>query len=262
MTEITQYPAGTFCWQDLTTTDAAAAKQFYTSLFGWQVNDMPMGDGMVYTMLQIDGKDVAALSQTNEEMSAQGVPPHWMSYISVDNADETAAKAKSLGGQVVGEPFDVFDAGRMAILQDPAGATFAVWQPKRHIGARLVNQPNTLCWNELATTDADKARAFYTGLFGWEAQVTDFGGDFYTTFLNNGRMNGGMMQMNKEWGDVPPHWMVYFAVEDCDQSAQKASELGGRLIVPPAEAGDIGRFALLQDPQGAAFSIIKLTNPV
>jgi predicted enzyme related to lactoylglutathione lyase len=245
----------------LSTTDAAAAKRFYTSLFGWQANDLPMGDGMFYTFLRLEGKDVAALSQQSPEMSAQGIPPFWTSYVSVASADETAAKAKSLGGQVLGEPFDVFDAGRMAVIQDPAGATFAVWQPKSHIGAQLVNQPGALCWNELATTDADKARAFYTELFGWEAEVSQFGEDTYTMFLNNGRANGGMMQITEVWGNVPPHWMVYFAVEDCDHSAQKATELGGQLMVPPTEAGDIGRFSLIRDPQGAAFSIIKLNNP-
>src|SRR5262245_48073390 len=129
MTEMSQYTPGTFCWQDITTPDDKAAKQFYSSLFGWEINDLPMGGGLFYTMMQLQGKDVAGLSPQNEEMKAQGIPPFWMSYVSVANADETVNKAKALGGQVLGEPFDVFDSGRMAILQDPTGAVFSVWQP-------------------------------------------------------------------------------------------------------------------------------------
>jgi predicted enzyme related to lactoylglutathione lyase len=261
MTEMSQYAPGTFCWQDLSTTDAAAAKQFYSGLFGWETFDIPMGPDAFYTMMRIGGKDVAGLSSQTQEMKDQGVPPFWTSYVSVTSADEAASKVKALGGQVLAEPFDVFGEGRMAVFQDPTGAAFAVWQPKNHIGSRLVNQPGALCWNELATTDAGKAKAFYTGLFGWNTEEMETEAGLYTLFLNGDRQNGGMMQMTEEWGNAPPHWMVYFAVEDCDRSVQKATELGAKVMVPPAEAGDIGRFSLLQDPQGAAFSIIKLYNP-
>jgi predicted enzyme related to lactoylglutathione lyase len=212
-------------------------------------------------MFQLDGKDVAAMYQQDIEQQSQGIPPHWLSYVSVDNVDETAKKVKSLGGQVLTEPFNVFEAGRMVPVQDPQGAAFALWQPGQHIGARLVNQPGTLCWNELATTNAEKARGFYTELLGWYAEVVEMGSGPYTLFMNGDRQNGGMMQITEAWGNMPPHWMAYFAVEDCDHSVQKVTELGGKVLMGPMEAGDVGRFATVQDPQGAVFSIIKLNNP-
>jgi uncharacterized protein len=261
MTEMSSYTPGTFCWIELGTTDTKAGKQFYIGLFGWGVNEVPMGPDQVYTIFQINGKDVAAMYQQDVEQQSQGIPPHWLSYISVANVDETAKKVKSLGGQILTEPFDVFQLGRMAPVQDPQGAAFALWQPGQHIGARLVNQLGTLCWNELATTDAAKARDFYTELFGWKAEVAEMGDGPYTLFLVGDRQNGGMMQMTEAWGNIPPHWMVYFAVEDCDRSVQKVTELGGKILMGPMEAGDIGRFATIQDPQGAVFSIIKLNNP-
>lgn len=261
MKEVKKYPAGTFSWVDLMTTDQPAAKKFYSTLFGWHINDMPMGPDSVYTMLELEGKSVAALSQMSPEQQEQGMPPVWNSYITVDNADKSAAKAKSLGGTIVAEPFDVFDAGRMAVIQDPTGAIFSVWQPKTHIGASYVNYPNCLTWNELATTDREKANAFYEGLFGWTRNDQDMGdGVIYTSFMNNGRMNGGMMQMTEEWGGAPSHWMVYFAVEDVDASAAKVKELGGQVHVGPQDIPDTGRFAMVQDPQGAMFSIIKLNQ--
>jgi hypothetical protein len=261
MTEISQYTPGTFCWTELATSDAAAAKTFYTGLFGWEVNDFPMGEGAVYSMLQIGGKDVAALYQMQKEQQDQGMPPNWLSYISVTSADQTVAKAKALGGKALTEAFDVFDFGRMAHLQDPQGAMFAVWQPKQHIGARLTNQPGTLAWNELATTNRQKAVEFYTGLFGWGAQDQQMPNMVYTIIMNGDAMNGGIMQLDPEWGDVPPYWTVYFAVADCDRSAEKARQLGGEIKMPPTDIPDTGRFAMLQDPQGASFAIIKLVAP-
>jgi predicted enzyme related to lactoylglutathione lyase len=262
MTEMSSYTPGTFCWIELGTTDTKAGKQFYTGLFGWEVNEIPIGPDQIYTMFQIDGKDVAAMYQQDIEQQSQGIPPHWLSYISVANVDEMAREVQSLGGQLLTEPFDVFQVGRMAPVQDPQGAAFALWQPGQHIGARLVNQPGTLCWNELATTDAAKAREFYTGLFDWQAEVVEVSSGPYTLFLNGDRQNGGMWQMSEEWGNMmPPHWMAYFAVEDCERSVQKVTELGGEILIGPLEAGDIGRFATVQDPQGAVFSIIKPNNP-
>lgn len=261
MTEFNEYAPGTFCWVDLGTTDAEGAKAFYTELFGWSAIDNPAGPDMVYTMLQIEGKDVAGLYQMSEEQRSQGMPPLWLSYVSVANVDECAAKAKSLGGQVLQEPFDVMDVGRMALVQDPTGAVLALWQPRTHIGARLANVPGALSWNELATNDTQVAGEFYTRLFDWGAQAQEMGPTTYTTFMNGERMNGGMLQITEEWGDVPPHWMVYFAVEDCDGSTEKAKELGGEIIVPPRDIPPVGRFAVVQDPQGGAFTIIRLNNP-
>ena len=259
MKAITKFPAGTFSWIDLVTTDQAAAKSFYGELFGWTGIDNPVQEGVVYTMCQLNGLDTGGISQLSEEMKAQGIPPHWNSYITVDNVDESAAKAKSLGGTVMGEPFDVFDAGRMAVVQDPTGATFMMWQAGQHAGAGVVNAPGSLSWNELVSKDKAKAIAFYTGLFGWETQDADMGnGMIYTSIMNQGRPNGGMMQMTEEWGDLPSHWMVYFAVEDCDASAAKVKSLGGTVMIEPQDIPDVGRFSQVQDPQGAAFTILQM----
>jgi uncharacterized protein len=261
MQETPQYAPGTFCWVELGTTDGEAAKKFYTALFGWDSDDQPMGPGGVYTMLKQDGKDVGALYQMPPDMTEQGMPPHWLSYVSVENADETAAKAKSLGATLMKEPFDVFTVGRMSVIQDPTGAVFAIWQAGTHSGAGVVNVPNSFCWNELSTPDTTKAGDFYEGLFGWGKDTRDMGVFTYTSFLNGERTAGGMYSPTPEMGEIPPNWQVYFAVADPDATAAKAKELGANVIVPPDDIPETGRFAVIQDPQGAAFGIIKLLNP-
>jgi predicted enzyme related to lactoylglutathione lyase len=262
MQEVTKYPVGTFSWVDLATTDAPGAKKFYTELMGWTANDIPIGPDSFYTMLQLEGRDVAALSQMSEEQQSQGMPPMWNSYVSVENADESAEKAAALGGTVMAPPFDVFDSGRMAVIQDPTGAVFSVWQPKSHIGAKLVNIPGTLGWNELVTKDVAQAKSFYSQLFGWESETQDMGnGMEYTTIMNKGRGNGGMIQMTEEWGDAPSHWMVYFSVANCDASIEKAKTLGASVHVPPQDIPEVGRFSMIQDPQGASLTLIQLVNP-
>ena len=259
MAERMKHEPGTFSWVELATRDSAAAKRFYTSLFGWGVDEMPVGDGTTYTMLTKNGKRVGALYQMSAQQ--QGVPPHWNSYVTVASADDSAARAKKLGGNVMLEPFDVLDAGRMAVVADPTGAVFSLWQPKRHIGADLVNEPGAFCWNELYTTDPNKAADFYMGLFGWtkDARHMDYGE--YVIFNRGGRQMCGMMQIPKEWGPVPPHWLVYFAVDDCDASVAKATSLGAKAMMPPMDIENVGRFAMLTDPEGAGFAVIKLNAP-
>ena len=167
MGERTKYKPGTFCWTDLTTTDQAAAKVFYGGLFGWEAEDRPVGEGAVYSMMKVDGKDVAAISPQPPQQREAGAPPVWNSYISVESADEALARATTLGGTAHAPAFDVMDVGRMAVIQDPQGAYLMVWQPRSHIGAQLVNAPGALVWNELASPDLDASSAFYGGLFGW-----------------------------------------------------------------------------------------------
>lgn len=260
MAEFTEYAPGTFSWVDLGTSDSAGAKKFYGELFGWEMVDMPAGEDMIYTMCQINGKQVAALYQMGAPMLEQGMPPFWNSYVSVANADETAAKVTELGGTVMMGPMDVMDAGRMAMIQDPTGAVVAAWQPGEHAGAEIANEPNTFSWTELVTNDTAKAKEFYAGLFGWNAQTQNMGKFDYTTFLVGERMNAGMMPIQAEWGDVPPHWAVYFAVENCDAMVEKAKSLGGNVLMPAQDIPNIGRFSLLQDPQGATFYVIKFAQ--
>ena len=255
--EVAKHLPGTFCWVELSTSDGPAAKEFYTTLFGWSFQDTPMGDAGVSPMLQKNGKDVGALYQMGPEQ--KGIPPNWGSYVAVENANDAAAHAKELGATVMLEPFDVMEHGRMAVLQDPTGAVFSLWEPKSHIGARLVNEPGSFCWNELYTTDPARAADFYTGLFAWTKDSKHMDIGEYVIFNFGGRNTAGMMKIPKEWGPVPPHWMVYFAVADCDKTVEKAKSLGARITVPPTDIPEIGRFAMLTDPQGAGFSVIKLT---
>jgi predicted enzyme related to lactoylglutathione lyase/membrane protease YdiL (CAAX protease family) len=252
MTVTQAHAPGTFCWAELLTTDAQAAKRFYTGLFGWSFQDVPIGENAYYTMFEIGGKSISALHQMGADQAAQSIPPNWLSYVSVDSADRAVARARELGATVVMEPFDVFDSGRMGVIQDPTGAVVGLWEPKNHIGAEIVGEPNTMCWNELNTSDIDRAAGFYAGLFGWEPQKQPMGDFTYTYFKHGERMSGGMMQISPEF------WMVYFAVDDCDAKAALAEKLGGKIFAPPTDVPEVGRFAIVQDPQGAAFAIIRL----
>ncbi len=261
MQEIPEYKPGTFCWVELGTTNGEAAKTFYTQLFGWDYVDNPVGPGMVYTMLKLNGKDVGALYQMPSEMTAQGIPPNWLNYVSVTSADETAEKAKAAGATLLKDPFDVFTVGRMAVVKDPTGAVFAVWQAGTHKGAGIYNVPNSFCWNELGTTDTQRAGEFYSNLFGWTRTTQNFGPMEYTIFNNGDKGAGGMYKITPEMGNIPPHWLTYFAVDDCDAKVKKATELGASVMKSADDIPGVGRFAILQDPQAAVFAIIKLENP-
>lgn len=261
MSEMKQYRPGTFCWVELATSDAESAKAFYGELMDWKADEQEVPGGMSYSTLKHKGKAVAGFYKITAEMESQGVPPHWLSYVSVANADETATKAKSLGGAVIKDAFDVMDIGRMAVIQDPTKAMFAVWQPKSMQGAELVNEAGSFCWNELLTNDTANAEKFYTGLFGWSADHQEGGPMPYTMFLNGERMAAGMLPITKEMGDVPANWIVYLSVDDCDGSVERAKKMGATVLAPPMDIPEIGRMAALLDPQQAAFSIIKLQNP-
>ena len=253
MSEVTKHEPGSFCWPELATSDSAGAKKFYSGLFGWAANDSPAGPDMIYTMLQKSGKSVGALYQIGAQQ--KGMPPHWGIYIAVASADAAAKKAKELGGKILMEPFDVMDVGRMAVIQDKQGAVFSVWEAKKHIGAEVVNEPNTLCWAELDTNDTKSAEKFYTALFGWGTKPSET----YTEWQRGGQSIGGMMTIPKEWGPVPPNWLVYFMVSDVDGTAKKASSSGAKVMVPPTDIPKTGRFAVIQDPQHAVFAVYKPT---
>ncbi|HYM65785.1 MAG TPA: VOC family protein [Patescibacteria group bacterium] len=214
MGERSGYTPGTFCWVDLTTTDQAAAKEFYGGLFGWEAEDMPVGEGVFYSMQRLGGRDVAAISPQPQQQREAGVPPVWNSYVSVESADAAVERAKELGGTAHAPAFDVMEAGRMGVIQDPQGAFFLVWEPRRHFGAQLVNAPGALVWNELSTPDLDAASAFYGGLFGWTIEPSEMMQDSYLTIKNGDANNGGMRDLNPP--GMPPNWLVYFGAEDID----------------------------------------------
>jgi len=225
--------------------DPQASAAFYGELFGWTAAMDPRPDAGGYGMFTIDGKNVAGLGpQMNPG------PPFWSVYISVADADETLAKATAAGGTVVMGPMDVFDAGRMAVLQDAVGSFVSVWQPNEHIGAQLVNQPGTFAWSELATKDLPASRDFYQAVFGWglHAEASSDTGAIFT--VDGGMVCGAHAAAEGEF----PAWSVWFGVEDCDASAAKVAELGGSVMMPPTDM-DFGRGAVVADPQGAVFGM-------
>ncbi|MRG96219.1 VOC family protein [Polyangium spumosum] len=251
MTIKSSYAPGQFCWTDLMTTDPAAAKAFYTALFGWSAADMPYNHAGVYTMLRKGEHDVAGLGGQPPEEASRGIPPHWNVYVSVADASAAAEKAASLGATILAPAFDVNDSGRMVILADPLGAVFFLWQPGKHIGATLWGEVGAPSWFELQTTDPERAKAFYTALFGWST-----GGDAsYTEWIVNGEHVGGMLKIDPSWGPVPPNWGSYFTVENAEDAVTRAKALGAKVYMPPRDIGVTGTIAVLADPQGATFSV-------
>lgn len=249
-----QYEPGTFSWVDLQTTDPEAAKSFYCDLLGWEAEDMPAGDAATYTMMSLQGDVICGLNELSSEQREQGIPPYWFSYISVEDADAAAAQARELGGTVLAEAFDVLDAGRMAIIEDPTGATFAVWQPARHIGARRVNDPGCLTWNELHTHNLEAAAEFYRGLFGWEMEPMEEDGKVvYLVIKNSGSSNGGITPLAEQ--NVPPYWLAYFTVPSCEDAVERIQGSGGSVLAGPLEIGPAGKIAVARDPQGATFAV-------
>jgi predicted enzyme related to lactoylglutathione lyase len=246
-----RYEPGTFCWVDLSTSDADGAKVFYGELFSWEFEDNKIPGGGVYTMCHVQGDEVAAIVQQDEQ------PGHWNHYVTVMSADETAAKARQLGATVVEEPFDVMEAGRMAVFADPSGAVLCVWQPRAHIGARRVNDPGCLTWNELQSRDPETASAFYAGLFGWETKPMEEDGKLvYVVLENAGSSNGGIMPMTEQHGDAPPYWLAYFTVPSCEDAMATVRELGGDALTGPPDIG-AGSIAVVRDPQGATFAVFE-----
>ena len=256
MPTFTKHTHGTFSWAELATTDAASAKKFYGALLGWVGDDMLAGPDMIYTMCKVGSEYAAALYQMGDSM--QGVPPHWASYITVDDVDATTKRVIEQGGKVVKEPFEVLDAGRMAVVADPTGVTFCLWTARRHIGAGVLHDAGALTWNELFTSDVDRAGKFYASVIGWTTRAVDMGKmGVYTLFDRVAEQGnaGGMMPLLQP--GVPPHWLVYFAVTDCDASAKQVEMLGGRVLAPPMDIPNIGRFAVARDPQGATFALFQ-----
>lgn len=254
MQVVKQYPNGMVSWIDLSTPDPQGAQAFYSGLFGWTFDDVVHEGEVIYHNARLEGYRVAGLGQQDPQLTAQGVPATWTTYINHEDAAAVAARVEGAGGAVLVPPMQVMDQGHMAVFTDPAGAVFGVWQPLAHIGAQLVNIPDTLIWNELVTPAVDAARAFYGAVFGWTYEVS---GEGYVLAAVDGRVQAGMMAMDESWGDVPPHWSVYFLVEDVDAAVARAGELGGAVPVPATAAGEGGRFAVLQDPQGGVFSVME-----
>jgi len=261
MTEMTNYEPGQFSWVDLMTPDVNEAKRFYGELFGWSYfdNDADESGEREYRQFTVRDLSVAGMGEMAEEMKQSGMPPVWNSYVTVDDADATAARVQELDGSVTMPPMQIMTVGRMAVFADAQGAIFSIWEPQDHLGAGLVNEPGSFCWNELVTTDVAGARSFYQGLFGWEYVESGEGAETYTEIRLDGRSNGGMMALRPEMQGVPPNWGVYFSVEDCAKTVARLQDLGGSVIVPPT-AIPPGTFAVCADPRGGAFHVIAMTE--
>jgi len=256
MPEITEYAPGTPCWVDVTSPELDRTISFYSELFGWEADKVPQPDAGGYTMFSKDGKHVAAASPPPQE----GMPSFWTTYIASDDVDATAGKVREAGGSLLMEPFDVFDSGRMVVAQDPTGAAFGVWQAGEHHGAQLANEPGTVTWNECQTNDVEAAETFYRAVFGYEIDQMPMGeGEPYRVLKLGDKGVGGMFQITPEMGEMPPNWATVFAVADTDATCAKAEELGAKVLVPPMDLPEVGRYAVLQDPVDAVFQV--LANP-
>jgi predicted enzyme related to lactoylglutathione lyase len=252
MSERTSYAPGAPCWIDLGTPDQDAAAEFYGALFGWGVEEDENAEQTGgYRVATLREKAIGGVMKLMEE----GQPPAWSTYVCVEDADETATKAREAGGTVVYEPMSVLDYGRMAFLADPTGAVIGIWQPGRNVGAGIVGEPGAMAWNELNTRDPETAKAFYREVFGWSFEEKEYERGAYTIISNVEEGIGGISDRAPE--EAPPHWLVYFAVEDIDATVETARERGGEVPVGPFDIAEVGRIAMVKDPWGAFFALIQ-----
>jgi uncharacterized protein len=260
MPHVDSHTAGTINWVDMVSTDLDAASAFYTGLFGWEAEDMPMpGENGVYRFFRLGGRDAAAAGSMPPELLAQGIPSHWNVWVA-GSADQVAGKAAAAGGQVLMPPTTLGPSGRLAMVADPGGAPVGVWEADEHIGARVVDEPGAMTWHEVNTRAFEENKRFYGQVFGWTAEPLDAPGINYATWKLDGRTVGGMLEMNEQWEGIPSSWMVYFAVVDTDEAARRAGELGGSVGAPPFDS-PYGRIAVLVDPAGGHFSVLTPTQP-
>jgi len=239
-------------WVDLGTADLADATRFYTELFGWTAHVSGEQYGG-YTIFNLRGRPVAGAGP----LFGEGQPTAWSAYVATDDADAVAARVEAAGGKVLVAPFDVMEQGRMSAFLDRTGAAFSVWEPGTMPGAEVFDVAGALTWLELTTRDVEGSKAFYGSVFGWTARESPMMGPPYQVWELNGQTVAGMLPMEGPgWpDDLSPHWMIYFAVDDCDDTAALARDLGGRVVGTP-ESLAMGRYAVLQDPQGGTFSVL------
>ncbi len=258
MPTVESHAPGTPSWLDLTTTDMDGAKAFYGGLFGWDFFTEPDPEAGGYTMAMLNGKAAAAMMPQPQEQIDMGIPACWNLYATVGDIDAAVGAAAAAGGGVMMAPMDVFTAGRMAVITDPAGAVLCLWQPGEAIGSEVVNEAGAFTWAELQTSDQAAAADFYGAVLGMTAEVMDMGPMGTMTGLKvAGKDVASAMDIQ---GDgVPPHWGAYFGVADTDAAVARVAELGGSVLVAPMDIPP-GRMAVLADNVGAVFSIIALAG--
>lgn len=250
----TVHPPGVFCWPELITADAQASARFYAAVFDWSTTTIDLGDSE-YTVFGIEGEDACG---SQPPRSSNGDVPRWNCSISVLSADETASCARELEGSVLVEAFDLSDMSRMAVLRDNQGATFSIWQSRKHSGTARVNQPGFLCWTELIAVNLGAAEGFYTKLFSWDSRRHRFGE--YVEFLRGDDIVAGMLRTPPGRGSAGSHWLPYFAVVDVDDALQVARRHFGTIVGRPMDIPMIGRSAVLRDPLGAMFGVFGVNE--
>ena len=260
MPRIDTHAPGSFCWFELATSDQAAAKQFYTQLFGWAVEDYPIGPNEQYSIFRLGGRDTGAAYTMRPQEHAAGVPPFWMVYVATPDVDAAAERVKTLGGQVMAPPFDVMTNGRMAVVTDPAGAHFSLWQPNEHAGTGVTDEPGTVTWVEISVPDRSKIMKFYERMFGWKMvtgkEMKPAGPtDEYPHIMLGDAMLGGLPPPEQRDPNAPPHFLIYFSVADVAASTEKAKSLGANAFVENMDIGENGIISVLADPQGAMFAL-------
>ena len=257
MPNIDRHKPGSFCWIELGISDQPAAKKFYQSLFGWTADDTPMGPNELYTTFKLNGREAAAAYTLRPGQVKAGVPPHWMSYISVESCDASAKRVTQLGGTVLMDPFDVFTLGRMAVCQDPGGAVFCTWEAKDHVGLRVEREEGAFCWADLLTKDRDRAAEFYSALFGWTIDKEGAAHHNYYHIRNGAEPIAGMPAVDQQLPGTTPHWSVYFQTANCEEKTAKAKSLGAKLLDANHKHENVGTLSIVEDPQGATFCLFQ-----
>lgn len=258
MTTVTSYAHGVPSWLDLATPDPDAAKTFYAELFGWSYTDEPTNHpGVDYTMARSGGRATAGMMLLSDEMRAGGMPPVWSTYVTVDDLEATVARVEAAQGAVLQPPMEVMESGRMAVIADPSGAALGLWEARAHLGAEVVDEHGAFTWAELMTPDPEAVSGFYADVLGWQAQPAPMPGVDYLLFhVAGGNPNGVAGAMAPPADGIPAYWGVYFAVDDAEATVTRARELGAVVLLAPTVMPGVGTLATLQDPQGAAFSIM------
>jgi predicted enzyme related to lactoylglutathione lyase len=258
---IEKHPLGHPCWFELATPNLDAAKTFYHQLLGWSSSDSPMGPDEVYVMFHQNNLSMGGAYRITEPMEARGIRPHWMIFFATPDLESSCRNIVALDGTITVEPMQIGEHGRMAVATDPEGAVFSLWEPAANPGVAAYGDPFTVCWSELATRDANAASNFYRAVFAWDTRPSpNSPSTLYLEFSAAGLPVGGILQMTHAWGDIPPHWSVYFLVPNVDASVQLLQQLGGFLRHGPFEAPGVGRIAVVADPQGVHFYLITLNS--
>jgi len=255
----TGYRHGQFCWIDLVARNMAEARKFYLDLFGWESVDMDTQGGPPYAEFYLQGKKVAGIGQMSEQMLSKDLPANWNSYIHVDDLESVCAHVTELGGEVTVPVRQVLEAGKLAFIRDPTGAEVGLWQQGNHFGAELMQDYHCCSWNELLTRDIEAARDFYGRLLGWD--FADYPSSFAKSYVvsQHGEETSGLLQMDERWGDMPPRWMVYFAVQSVDLSVDHVRQLGGFVTIHPLDIPE-GRFSMVADSQGAMLDLVEMSD--